>query len=142
MSPFALAVLIIAVALVFDYINGFHDAANSIATVVAPRVLTPFQAVLWAAFFNFISAFTFGTGVASTVGSGFVNLELVTPYVILAGLLGAIIWDLITWWLGLPTSSSHALIGGYAGSAMMHGAMQLGPSQAWRALVVGQWPST
>jgi PiT family inorganic phosphate transporter len=142
MSALHITIAIIAVALIFDYINGFHDAANSVATVVATRVLTPFQAVLWAAFFNFVSAFTFGTGVASTVGSGFVNLDLVTPYVILAGLLGAIIWDLITWWLGLPTSSSHALIGGYAGSAMMHGAMRLGPSQAWRALVVGQWPST
>ena len=85
---------------------------------MATRVLTPFQAVLWAAFFNFVSAFTFGTGVAKTVGKGFVDLALVTPYVILAGLLGAIVWDLITWWLGLPTSSSHALIGGYAGAAM------------------------
>ena len=118
MSPLALAVLIIAVALIFDYINGFHDAANSIATIVATRVLTPFQAVLWAAFFNFVSAFSFGTGVASTVGQGFVDLDLVTPFVILAGLIGAIVWDLITWWLGLPTSSSHALIGGYAGAAM------------------------
>src|SRR5438445_13296945 len=114
MTPLALGVLIIAVALVFDYINGFHDAANSIATVVATRVLTPFQAVLWAAFFNFVSAFTFGTGVAGTVGQGFVDIRMVTPTVILAGLIGAIAWDLITWWLGLPTSSSHALLGGYA----------------------------
>jgi hypothetical protein len=104
MSVFVLAVLIIAIALVFDYINGFHDAANSIATIVATRVLTPFQAVLWAAFFNFIAAFLFGTAVAKTVGKGFVDLDLVTPYVIMAGLMGAIVWDLITWWLGLPQS--------------------------------------
>jgi len=90
---------------VFDYINGFHDAANSIATIVATRVLTPFQAVLWAAFFNFAAAFAFGAAVAATVGKGFVDLNVVTPYVILAGLAGAIAWDLITWWLGLPTSS-------------------------------------
>src|SRR5512132_1969796 len=94
-----LTVIIIAVALVFDFINGFHDAANSVATVVATRVLTPFQAVIWAAFFNFVSAFTFGTGVAGTVGNGFVDLSLITPTVILAGLIGAIAWDLITWWL-------------------------------------------
>src|SRR5438876_9408595 len=118
MSTFTLAFLIIGIALIFDYINGFHDAANSIATIVATRVLTPFQAVLWAAFFNFAAAFIFGTAVAKTVGKGFVDLDLVTPYVIMAGLAGAVIWDLITWWLGLPTSSSHALIGGYAGAAM------------------------
>src|SRR4249920_1788067 len=106
MSVLTLAALIIVIALLFDYINGFHDAANSIATIVATRVLTPFQAVLWAAFFNFVAAFVFGTKVASTVGQGFVNVSLVTQYVILAGLAGAIIWDLITWWLGLPTSSS------------------------------------
>jgi inorganic phosphate transporter, PiT family len=134
MSPFALAVLIIAVALVFDYINGFHDAANSIATVVATRVLTPFQAVLWAAFFNFVSAFMFGTGVASTVGKGYVDIHKVTLEVILAGLIGAIAWDLITWWLGLPTSSSHALIGGYAGSAIAHAGLG--------GLIVGSWPIT
>src|SRR3974390_985981 len=140
MSPFAVAAVIIAVALVFDFINGFHDAANSVATVVATRVLTPFQAVLWAAFFNFVSAFTFGTGVAGTVGKGFVDIRLVTPAVILAGLLGAIAWDLITWWLGLPTSSSHALIGGYAGGAIAHAARELGVASAFRGLVVGQWP--
>jgi len=113
-----LVVAIIAVALSFDFINGFHDAANSIATVVATRVLTPLQAVIWAAFFNFISAFSFGTGVAKMVGTGMVDLSAVTPYVILCGLAGAIVWDLITWWLGLPTSSSHALFGGYAGAAI------------------------
>src|SRR5213595_3978003 len=101
-----LIVLIIVFALFFDFLNGFHDAANSIATIVATRVLTPFQAVVWAAFFNFVAAFVFGTAVAETVGKGFVNLDLMTPYVIMAGLVGAIAWDLITWWLGLPTSSS------------------------------------
>src|SRR5690242_19613733 len=100
MDAFSLAFVIIAIALVFDYINGFHDAANSIATVVATRVLTPFQAVIWAAFFNFAAAFLFGEAVARTVGKGFVDINLATPYVIMAGLAGAIIWDLITWWLG------------------------------------------
>jgi PiT family inorganic phosphate transporter len=113
-----LVITVILVALIFDYINGFHDAANSIATVVATRVLTPFQAVLWAAFFNFVSAFSFGTGVASTVGNGLIDLSKVDEYVILAGLIGAIVWDLVTWWWGLPSSSSHALIGGYAGAAI------------------------
>jgi len=115
-----LVVIIIIVALLFDYINGFHDAANSIATVVSTRVLTPGKAVLWAAFFNFVAAFGFEVHVAKTMGSGLVHLEFITPMVILAALLGAIVWDLITWWLGLPTSSSHALIGGYAGAAATH----------------------
>ncbi len=139
------AVLVISIALVFDYINGFHDAANSIATVVATRVLTPLQAVIWAAFFNFVAAFLFGTAVAKTVGKGFVDLDLVTPQVIMCGLAGAIIWDLITWWLGLPTSSSHALIGGYAGAAMAHAAMLRGANHSFDALSVpggGQWPMT
>jgi PiT family inorganic phosphate transporter len=117
-SAFAVVVLVIAVALVFDYINGFHDAANSIATVVSTRVLSPGKAVAWAAFFNFAAAFGFGTAVARTVGSGMVDLRVVTTGVILAGLIGAIVWDLITWYYGLPTSSSHALIGGYAGAAV------------------------
>src|SRR4051794_24644078 len=109
---------LIFVALVFDYINGFHDAANSIATVVSTRVLSPGKAVIWAAVFNFIAAFTFGTAVAKTVGSGLVDIHIVTFSVIFAGLIGAIVWDLITWYFGLPTSSSHALIGGYAGAAV------------------------
>ncbi len=109
---------IILTALIFDYINGFHDAANSIATVVSTRVLSPGKAVLWAAFFNFVAAFGFGTAVAQTVGSGMVDLSIVTFGVIFAGLSGAIIWDLITWYWGLPTSSSHALFGGYAGAAI------------------------
>ena len=117
-----LVAIIVLVALVFDFINGFHDAANSIATVVATRVLTPQQAVVWAAAFNFAAAFVVGTGVAKTVGSGMIDLKFVTSYVILAGLIGAISWDLITWWFGLPTSSSHALIGGYAGAAMARAA--------------------
>jgi PiT family inorganic phosphate transporter len=115
---FFLVVLVIFVALVFDYINGFHDAANSIATVVSTRVLTPGKAVVWAAFFNFVAAFVFGTAVARTVGSGMIDITIVTPAVILSGLVGAIVWDLITWYYGLPTSSSHALIGGYAGAAV------------------------
>jgi PiT family inorganic phosphate transporter len=117
-SSLATIILVIIVALIFDYINGFHDAANSIATVVSTRVLSPGHAVMWAAFFNFVAAFFFGTGVAKTVGSGMVDLNIVTYGVILAGLGGAIIWNLITWYFGLPTSSSHALFGGYAGAAV------------------------
>jgi inorganic phosphate transporter, PiT family len=113
-----LVALVILVALVFDYINGFHDAANSIATVVSTRVLTPGKAVVWAAFFNFAAAFGFGTAVARTVGAGMIDITVVTYSVIMAGLIGAIVWDLITWYYGLPTSSSHALIGGYAGAAV------------------------
>jgi inorganic phosphate transporter, PiT family len=109
---------------------------------VATRVLTPLQAVVWAAFFNFVAAFLFGTAVAKTVGKGFVNLDLVTPYVILAGLLGAIAWDLITWWFGLPTSSSHALIGGYAGAAIAHAAVVRGIGHSFEGLILGQWPLT
>src|ERR1700733_685276 len=109
---------LILVALVFDYINGFHDAANSIATVVSTRVLSPGQAVIWAAFFNFVAAFTFGTAVAATIGAGLIDIKVVTFSVIFAGLVGAIVWDLITWYFSLPTSSSHALIGGYAGAAI------------------------
>ena len=115
----AIVVGVIVVALVFDYINGFHDAANSIATVVSTRVLSPGKAVLWAAFFNFAAAFMFGTAVAKTMGSGMIDIHIVTTGVILSGLIGAIVWDLITWYYGLPTSSSHALIGAYAGAAVM-----------------------
>ena len=114
----SVVVLIVFVALVFDFINGFHDAANSIATVVSTRVLTPLQAVVWAAFFNFIAAFGFGVQVAKTVGRGVVESNVVDQWMILAGLVGAIVWDLITWYWGLPTSSSHALIGGFAGAAV------------------------
>ena len=127
-------ILVIFVALVFDYINGFHDAANSIATIVSTRVLSPGQAVAWAAFFNFIAAFGFGTAVASTVGKGMVDLSVVTQSVILAGLLGAIVWDLITWYYGLPTSSSHALFGGYAGAAVA--------KAGFTAVIVSGWTKT
>ena len=114
----AFLVFIIVVALAFDFLNGFHDAANSIATVVSTRVLSPQKAVLWAAFFNFVAAFVIGTGVAKTVGKGMIELSVVTSEVILAGLLGAIVWNLITWYYGIPVSSSHALWGGYAGAAV------------------------
>src|SRR4026207_1489599 len=115
---FWIVAAIIAIALFFDYVNSFHDAANSIATVVSTRVLTPGKAVIWAAFFNFVAAFTFGTAVATTIGAGMIDRDVATPAVILSGLVGAITWDLITWYFGLPTSSSHALIGGYAGAAV------------------------
>src|SRR5258705_6581461 len=113
---FVLAILF--VALIFDFINGFHDAANSIATVVSTRVLSPSAAVVWAAFWNFVAAFVFGPAIAKTVGKGLIDLNVVDSTVVLGGLIGAIVWDLVTWWLGLPTSSSHALIGGYAGAAV------------------------
>jgi PiT family inorganic phosphate transporter len=115
-TSFVLA--IVAVAFVFDFINGFHDSANSIATVVSTRVLSPTVAVAWAAVFNFLGLFLFGTAVARTMGVGLVRIELIDSQVILAGLLGAIIWNLITWVYGIPSSSSHALMGGYAGGAI------------------------
>jgi PiT family inorganic phosphate transporter len=113
-----LVIVIIVVALAFDFINGFHDAANSIATVVSTHVLSPGLAVVWAAFFNFVAAFVFPLKVAKTIGKGLITPDAVTEWVILAGLIGAITWDLITWYFGLPTSSSHALIGGFAGAAV------------------------
>ena len=131
---FWIVVGLITVALVFDYINGFHDAANSIATVVSTRVLSPGKAVVWAAFFNFVAAFTFGTAVASTVGAGMIDIHVVTFSVIFGGLAGAIIWDLITWYYGLPTSSSHALVGGYAGAAVA--------KAGFGAIVAGGWTKT
>src|SRR2546425_1952753 len=112
MTSFSLLLVVIFLTLTFEFSNGWHDAANSIATVVSTRVLTPFRAVAWAAFWNFIAAFVFGTAVAKTIGKGLIDLSVVDSTVVLGGLLGAIIWDLVTWWLGLPTSSSHALIGG------------------------------
>ncbi len=131
---FASVVVIIIAALVFDYINGFHDAANSIATVVSTRVLSPLQAVAWAAFFNFIAFLFFGTHVAKTVGSGMVDLSVVTYTVIFSGLVGAIVWNLITWYFGLPTSSSHALFGGYAGAAVA--------KSGFAAIIVSGWTKT
>jgi len=129
-----LAIGIILVALVFDFLNGFHDAANSIATVVSTRVLSPRTAVIWAAFFNFVAAFTFGTAVAKTMGKGMIDLQYVNLYVILAGLAGAIFWNLFTWYFGLPVSSSHALIGGYAGAAIA--------KAGWDVIILGGWTKT
>ncbi|MFB3920295.1 MAG: anion permease [Terriglobia bacterium] len=131
---FWFAVTIILVALVFDFLNGFHDAANSIATVVSTRVLSPRWAVVWAAFFNFVAAFTFGTAVARTMGKGMIDLQYVNLYVILAGLIGAILWNLFTWYFGLPVSSSHALIGGYAGAAVA--------KAGWGVIIPGGWTKT
>ncbi len=138
----ALTVLVIVVAVAFDFVNGFHDAANSIATIVATRVLTPRQAVIWASVFNFIALFFFGTGVAKTVGSGMISLDAVTPTVILCGLIGAVVWGILTWWLKMPTSSSHALLGGYAGAAMTHTGMLHGFASASDALIVDGWTKT
>ena len=127
---------LILVALIFDYINGFHDAANSIATVVSTRVLSPGKAVIWAAFFNFVAAFTFGTAVASTVGAGMIDVRLVSFAVIFGGLIGAIVWDLITWYYGIPSSSSHALIGGIVGAVIAKaGTGALVASGIWRTVL-------
>ena len=140
---FAIVAALVLVALTFDFINGFHDAANSIATVVSTRVLSPGKAVIWSAFFNFTAAFLFGTAVARTIGNGMIaraipgeggEIVVVTFAVIFAGLAGAIIWDLITWYSGLPTSSSHALIGGYAGAAVARAGLA--------AIVPGGWTPT
>jgi inorganic phosphate transporter, PiT family len=132
LDPVLITVLaIIAVALCFDFINGFHDAANSIATVVSTRVLTPLQGVIWAAFFNFLAAFLFGTAVAKTVGSGLVDVNEVNYQVIFAGLVGAIVWDLLTWYWGLPVSSSQALIGAYGGAAVAMAGFQVLIPSGW-----------
>jgi PiT family inorganic phosphate transporter len=124
-------IFIIAIALVFDFTNGMHDAANSISTIVSTRVLSPRQAVLWAAFFNFVAFLIFGTTVASTIGKGMIDINTVTPIVILAGVCGAIAWNMITWYFGLPSSSSHALIGGYAGAAIA--------KSGFGAIIVSGW---
>ena len=131
---FWFAIVLTLVALSFDFLNGFHDAANSIATVVSTRVLSPRIAVMWAAFFNFVAAFTFGTAVAKTMGGGMIRLEFVNLYVILAGLIGAIVWDILTWYYGLPISSSHALIGGYAGAAVA--------KAGWKVIIMSGWTKT
>jgi PiT family inorganic phosphate transporter len=130
-AGFVFVLFIILVALAFDYTNGMHDAANSIATVVSTRVLTPRQAVVWAAFFNFVAFLIFGTGVAHTIGAGMIDISIVTPQVIFAGLIGAIGWNLFTWWMALPTSSSHALIGGYAGAAIIKAGPTAIIAQGW-----------
>lgn len=143
MHPDLLLVLItILVALIFDFVNGFHDSANSIATVVSTRVLSPRWAVVWAATFNFLAAFFLGTAVAKTIGSGMIRLEYVDQHVVLGGLFGAIVWDLLTWWWGLPTSSSHALIGGYAGAAMARAAMLSGLASMPNVIIAHGWTKT
>lgn len=131
MTSFSLLILVIFLTLAFEFSNGWHDAANSIATVVSTRVLTPLRAVAWAAFWNFIAAFVFGTAVAATIGKGMIHIELINQQVLLAGLLGAISWNLITLVLGLPTSSSHALIGGYGGAAVAFA--------GFKALILSGW---
>ncbi|GAC1635229.1 MAG: inorganic phosphate transporter [Candidatus Acidiferrum sp.] len=131
MTGFQLLIVVVCLTLAFEFSNGWHDAANSIATVVSTRVLTPFRAVAWAAFWNFIAAFFFGTAVASTIGKGMIHIEMISQQVLLAGLLGAISWNLITLILGLPTSSSHALIGGYGGAAVAHA--------GFKTLILGGW---
>jgi len=129
-----LLIITVLVALTFDFLNGFHDAANSIATVVSTRVLSPKLAVLWAAFFNFAAAFFLGTAVAKTIGKGMIRVDEITQYVVITGLIGAIVWDLLTWWWGLPTSSSHALIGGFAGAAVMR--------SGWGVILPSGWTKT
>jgi PiT family inorganic phosphate transporter len=129
-----LLIVTVLIALIFDFLNGFHDAANSIATVVSTRVLSPKLAVVWAAFFNFVAAFFLGTAVAKTIGSGMIRIDQVTQYVVITGLIGAIVWDVLTWLWGLPTSSSHALIGGFAGAAIMR--------SGWRVIIVSGWYKT
>jgi len=137
-----LLIVTITIALLFDFLNGFHDAANSIATVVSTRVLSPKLAVIWAAFFNFVAAFLLGTAVAKTIGKGMIRLDDVTQYVVIAGLAGAIVWDVLTWWWGLPTSSSHALIGGYAGAAMARAALNHGLTSAYSVILPEGWTKT
>src|SRR2546422_5167377 len=142
--PVGIVILVILVALFFDFLNGFHDAANSVATVVSTRVLTPRIAVLWAAFFNFVAMFIFPAKVADTV-SKIVKVnahDSAYLYVVLAGLMGAIVWDLLTWWWGLPTSSSHALIGGYAGAAMARAALNHGLPAAYGVILPQGWTKT
>lgn len=141
-----LVVFIIVIALVFDYVNGFHDAANSIATVVATRVLSPGAAVAWAAFFNFVAFLVFGTAVAKTIGGDMVNIAIIPPgdqlYVLLGGVIGAVIWNLITWYFGLPTSSSHALVGAYAGSAFTSYVWHFGFSGSQTVFIAAGWIKT
>jgi len=127
-------IAIILFALFFDFLNGFHDSANSIATIVSTRVLTPRKAVMWAAFFNFAAAFLFDVQVAKTIGKGLVELTSINEYVILSGLTGAIVWNLVTWYFGIPTSSSHALMGGYAGAAIA--------KAGFGTIIIGGWTKT
>src|SRR6478672_3541055 len=145
-ATIGLVVFIIIAALAFDYTNGFHDAANSIATVVATRVLSPGVAVIWAGFFNFVAVVVFGTAVAKTIGGDMVNIAVIPSedrlYVLLAGVLGAIAWNLITWYFGLPTSSSHALVGAYAGSAIASYMWHFGVTSVQTVLIAEGWIKT
>ncbi len=131
---FTLVVSIILLALLFDFLNGFHDAANSIATIVSTRVLTPRKAVVWAAFFNLVAAIVFDVHIAKTVGKGLVELNAVNEYVLMGGLIGAIVWNILTWYYGLPSSSSHALMGGYGGAAIA--------KAGFSAIIYGGWVKT
>lgn len=133
-SSLYLIIPIIFIALAFDFTNGMHDAANSVSTIVSTGVLSPRRAVIWAAFFNFIAFLIFGTAVAKTIGSGMIDINTVTPLTILAGLIGAIAWNIITWFFGLPSSSSHALIGGYAGAAIVNA--------GFGVIIPGGWTKT
>jgi PiT family inorganic phosphate transporter len=126
---------VVGMALVFDFLNGFHDAANSVATVVTTRVLSPLAAVFWAAFFNFVAAFVFGTGVAQTISSHLIDPKAVDVYVVLGGLIGAIVWDILTWWLALPTSSSHAIISGFAGAAVAKAGFKVILLKGWAPVI-------
>jgi len=128
---FGFIVFVIALALSFDFTNGLHDAANSVATVVSTRVLSPKQAVVWAAFFNFVAFLIFGTSVAETIGVGLIDIKVVDPLVIFGGLMGAVIWNILTWYWGLPSSSSHSLIGGYLGAAVA--------KAGWSVIIVKGW---
>jgi PiT family inorganic phosphate transporter len=129
-------IVIIVIALVFDYTNGMHDAANSISTVVSTRVLSPRQAVIWAAVFNFVAFLIFSTTVAETIGQGMIDIKTITPTVVLAGLGGAISWNLITWYFGLPSSSSHAIMGGYAGAAIVKGGFGVIIASGWTKILI------
>jgi inorganic phosphate transporter, PiT family len=133
---FILLVVTIVIALIFDFTNGMHDAANSVATIVSTRVLSPRKAVIWAAFFNFIAFLIFGTTVAHTIGKGMIDITTVTTTVIFAGLIGAICWNMITWYLGLPSSSSHALIGGYAGAAIAKSGLGVIIASGWYKMLI------
>lgn len=139
MNELAIVVIIVVTALLFDFFNGFNDAANSIATIVATKVLTPFQAVAWAAFFNFVSAFAFTTAVAKTIGAGMVHSEMVTPLVVFGGLVGAIFWVALASRLGLPVSASHSLVGGYGGAAVAHVALVSGWENSLSVLNGESW---
>jgi PiT family inorganic phosphate transporter len=133
---FAFIILIIGIALVFDFTNGMHDAANSVATIVSTRVLSPKQAVIWAAFFNFVAFIVFGTAVAATIGIGLINIAVVDPLVIFGGLIGAISWNVLTWYLGLPSSSSHSLMGGYLGAAVAKAGFKVVILSGWIKIAI------